>query len=110
LNPTAVASVILTAKSSGDSPTAANAPNNPSPNGSPMPPNRFQPVAINTQNGVPQPGNAQPVIAENEDSTNDDQDNADDSADDQAQPQPEVNAQQQPDPNQPNAGPKTPEQ
>jgi hypothetical protein len=124
---TAVASVILTAKpSSGDAQTAANVPNNPLPNspmpgnGPGMPPNRFQPTAFNAQNGVPQPGqpaNVQPVAAD-EDSKDDEPDTAEDTAEDQAQPaQTDANANananaqpQQPDPNQPNAGPKTPEQ
>ncbi|MGC9988814.1 MAG: hypothetical protein ABSC07_09545 [Terriglobales bacterium] len=125
---TAVASVILTAKpSSGDAQTAANVPNNPLPNNPVpgnalgMPPGRFQPVAINAQNGAPQPGqpggNVQPVAAD-EDSKDDEPDTAEDTAEDQAQPaQTDANANananaqpQQPDPNQPNAGPKTPEQ
>jgi hypothetical protein len=124
---TAVASVILTAKpSSGDAQTAANVPNNQLPNspmpgnGPGMPPNRFQPTAFNAQNGVPQPGqpaNVQPVAAD-EDSKDDEPDTAEDTAEDQAQPaQTDANANananaqpQQPDPNQPNAGPKTPEQ
>ena len=131
-DPGAVTSVILTAKASepGAPQTAANvSENNPSPNGSPMnagpmPPNRFpQPMALNQGNPGPQPGqpgNAQTATADSDDSKDDDQDAADESADDQAQPQagqpaqPDVNAsaqeQQQPDPNQPNAGPKTPEQ
>jgi hypothetical protein len=115
-DPTAVSSVILTPKPSatGETQTAANLNQN---NPGVMPPNRFaQPFS---QPGVvPQPGNVQPANAETDDSAkDDDQDNADENADDQAQPgQPEVNGGnatdqgQQPDPNQPNAGPKTPEQ
>jgi hypothetical protein len=127
-DPTAVSSVILTAKpsSAGDTQTAAKVyQSNPA---AAMPPNRFSPPQpFNQQLIVPQPGNGQPVVgqpanAEGDDSK-DDEDNADDnaadSADDQVQPQPGqpdmtgVNVQdqqQQPDPNQPNAGPKTPEQ
>src|SRR5208282_4250145 len=112
-DPTAVSSVILTPKPSatGETQTAANLNQNTP---GVMPPNRFtQPF---TQPGVvPQPGNVQPANVEADDSAkDDDQDNADENADDQAPPgQPEVNAPdqaQQPDPNQPNAGPKTPEQ
>jgi hypothetical protein len=125
-DPTAIASVILTAKpsSSGDTQTAANVYQN---NPGAMPPNRFPPPQpFNQQLIVPQPGNGQPGVgqpanAEGDDSK-DDEDNADDNADDQAQAQPGQpgqpdmtganvqDQQQQPDPNQPNAGPKTPEQ
>jgi hypothetical protein len=120
-DPTAVSSVILTPKTSspGDVHTAANVfQDNPVP----MPPNRFPPPQpFNQQIIAPQPGNgqpraAQPATAESDESTDEDQ-NADDSADDQAEPgQADAtganaqNQQQQPDPNQPNAGPKTPEQ
>jgi len=115
-DPNAVSSVVLMPKPSaaGETQTAANL-NQPNPGA--MPPNRFtQPF---TQPGVvPQPANVQAANTEPEDNAkDDDQDNADENADDQAQPgqpgQPEVNAQdqeQQPDSNQPNAGPKTPEQ
>jgi hypothetical protein len=120
-DPTAVASVILTAKpsASGETQTAANVPQN---NPGPMPPNRFSPPQPFSPGTLinPQPGHIQPGVAK---STNDDADDKDDdsdnesSADDQPQPaqptQPAANAQdqqQQPDPNQPNAGPKTPEQ
>jgi len=121
-DPTAVSSVVLTLKTSaaGETQTATNVYQN---NPGPMPPNRFpQPQAFNQQLIVPQPGNGQPGVGqpptEGEDSKDEEQDNAEDSADDQAQPgqpgQPDgVNAQDQqgqPDPNQPNAGPKTPEQ
>ncbi|MGO9402621.1 MAG: hypothetical protein ACLPVW_04020 [Terriglobales bacterium] len=112
-DPTAVSSVILTPTPSaaGETQTAANLnPNNPGA----MSPNRFaQP--FNRPSVLPQPGNGQPANAEADDSDkDDDQDNADENADDQAQPA--VNGgnaadqEQQPDPNQPNAGPKTPEQ
>jgi hypothetical protein len=114
-DPTAVASVILTAKTSGgDGQAVANAPVNTAPgnNGQPMPFNRFQPAAVTAQMG--QPGNAQPA-AEDE-NKDDEQENADDNnADDQAQPMQPAQAEaaaQEPaaDPNQPNAGPRTPEQ
>jgi hypothetical protein len=123
-DPASVASVILTAKPSatGEVQTAANVYQTDSP-----PPNRFpqpmpfrQDVVIQRdgqQPGMGQaaPGMAQPGAAEADDSK-DDEDNADDNADDQAQPgQPDasggVQSMQQPDPNQqPNAGPRTPEQ
>ncbi len=119
-NPTAILSVILSPKPSaaGEAQTAANQPPN-NPGG--MPPNRFpQPQPFNQQGFAPQPGNGnvQPANAEGDDSAqNDEQDNAEENADEQAQPgQPEANGgnapdqAQQPDPNQPNAGPKTPEQ
>ncbi len=118
-DPNAVLSVILTPRPpvAGEAQTAANLPPN---NPGVMPPNRFpQPQPFNQPNFVPQPGNVQPANAEGDDSAqNDEQDSAEDNADEQAQPgqQPEANGGnapdqgQQPDPNQPNAGPKTPEQ
>jgi len=122
-DPTAVSSVVLTLKTSaaGETQTAANAYQN---NPGPMPPNRFpQPQPFNQQLIVPQPGNGQPGVgqpasADGDDSKDEEQDNADDNADDQAQAgqpgQPDANGnvqeQQVQDPNQPNAGPKTPEQ
>ena len=122
-DPMVVSSVVLTLKTSaaGETQTAANVYQN---NPGPMPPNRFpQPQPFNQQLIVPQPGNGQPGVgqsanAEGDDSKDEEQDNVDDSADDQAQAgqpgQPDVNGnvqdQQQQDPNQPNAGPKTPEQ
>jgi hypothetical protein len=119
-DPTAVSSVVLLSKppAPGEPQPAATAAavyqNNPTP----MPPNRF-PGPFNRQI-VAQPGqppNAQPAGAD-EDLKDDDQDTAEDNAEDQAQPgqpaQPDAagaNGQQQPpDPNQPKAGPKTPEQ
>jgi len=118
-DPTAVSSVVLLAKpsSAGDNQTAANG------NPGTMPPNSGPPSQpFNRQLIAPMPGqprNGQSVNAE-EDSKDDDSDNADDSADDQARPGQPVrpnmgganaqDQQQQPDPNQPNAGPKTPEQ
>jgi hypothetical protein len=114
-DPTAVSSVVLTSKTSsaGETQTAANTYQN---NPGPMPPNRFPPPQpFNQQLIVQQPGNGQPP-AEADDSTNADEENADENADDQAQAgQPDVNGnvqeqQVQQDPNQPNAGPKTPEQ
>lgn len=115
-DPTMVSSVMLSPKPSaaGETQTAANQRQNIP---GAMPPNRF-PQPFNRQLGVPQPGNVQPANAEVDDSAKDDEqdnaDNADDNAADQAQP--EMNGgdvagqPQPPDPNQPNAGPKTPEQ
>ncbi len=118
-DPTAVSSVVLTPKtpSAGETQSAANVYQG---NQGPMPPNRFPPPQpFNQQLIVPQPG-GQPTT-EGDDSKDDQQEeNADESADadDQAQPgqavSPDVNGnvqdQQAQDPNQPNAGPKTPEQ
>jgi hypothetical protein len=123
-DPQAVSSVILTSKGGeGQTQTASNGfDNSPSPNGTPMggpmPPGRFsQPMA----NLGPRP-NPQPADDSSDASTDDQDAAADDTADDQSQPVPpqpvpdptanaNVNAQeQQPDANQPNAGPKTPEQ
>lgn len=123
-DPTMIASVILSLKPSatGETQTAANLRQNIP---GAMPPNRFpQAQPFNQQLVVPQPANVQPANAETDDSAKDDEqesaDNAEDNADEQAQPeqpgQPEMNGgntagqEQQPDPNQPNAGPKTPEQ
>jgi hypothetical protein len=122
-DPMAVSSVILMAKPSSpgetQTQTAANVYQS---NPRAIPPNRFPPPQPFSQANivVPQPGNGQPGVAQSvnaeADDSKDDEDNADDSADDQAQPgQPGMagaNAQDQPqpDPNQPNAGPKTPEQ
>ncbi len=123
-DPMMISSVILSLKPSatGETKTAANLYQN---NPGATPPNRFpQPQPFNQQLVAPQPGNVQPANAEVDDSAKDDEqdsaDNADDNADDQAQPgqpgQPDMNGgnttgqEQQPDPNQPNAGPKTPEQ
>jgi hypothetical protein len=121
-DPTMVSSVTLSLKPSatGEAQTAANLRQNIP---GAMPPNRFpQAQPFNQQLVVPQPGNVQPGNAETDDSAKDDEqentDNAEDNADDQAQPpaQPEMNGgdvagqPQPPDPSQPNAGPKTPEQ
>ena len=115
-DPTAVSSVVLTPKtpSAGETQSAANVYHG---NQGPMPPNRFPPPQpFNQQLIVPQPA-GQPTT-EGDDSKDDQpEENADD-ADDQAQPgqavSPDVNGnvqdQQAQDPNQPNAGPKTPEQ
>ncbi len=130
---TAVSSVILTPKS-GDSQTqtASNGPDSgSSPNGPTMggaaPPGRFmQPMALNQNLGprAARAGNEQ-AADDNDDAKDDDPDTADDAAtaDDQSQPQaplpaqPDANANanagtqdKQPGANQPNAGPKTPEQ
>jgi hypothetical protein len=120
-DPNAVSSVIITAKPSaaGETQTAANVyQNNPV---AAMPPNRFPQPYAGQQVIVPQAGNGQPAVAQpatEADDSKDDEENADDNADDQAQPgQPDTagtnvqeQQQQQPDPNQPNAGPRTPEQ
>ena len=121
-DPMMISSVVLSLKPSatGETPTAANLYQN---NPGAAPPNRFpQPQPFNRQLVAPQPGNVQPANVEVDDSAKDDEqenaDNAEDNADDQAQPpaQPEMNGgdvagqPQSPDPNQPNAGPKTPEQ
>jgi hypothetical protein len=124
-DPSSVASLILTAKPSatGEVQTVANVYQTDS-----APPNRFpQPMPFQQnvmiqRDGQPAgmgqaaPGLARPEAAD-ADESKDDEDNADDNADDQAQPgQPEasgagVQGLQQPDPNQqPNAGPRTPEQ
>jgi len=111
-DPAAVASVILMLKPSaaGEAQTAANVYRN---NGQPMPPNRLPvPQAFN-----PQAVNAQPA-ADADEAKDEDQENApEENADDQAQSgqaeatEPNPPVQQQPqDPNQPNAGPRTPEQ
>ena len=114
-DPTAVASVILTPKESEaaqpqtQTQAVANVYQN-APAG--MPPNRFP--GAHVFNPQAQPGTA--VAAQADDSKDDDQDTAEDNADEQTQPgqpvQPDTAAaEQQPaDANQPNAGPKTPEQ
>lgn len=119
-DPGAVTSLVLTAKSSpaGEAQTTANIYQNSNDAAVP-PPNRFpQPMPFN-QSVMVQPGSAQPAPAADEEDVKDDEENADDNADDQNQAQqqpmqPDVNGaglqNQQSDPNQPNAGPKTPEQ
>jgi hypothetical protein len=123
-DPTMVSSVTLSPKPSaaGETQSAVNLHQNLP---GAMPPTRLaQPQPFNQQLVVPQPANVQPATAEVDDSAKDDEnadnaDNPDENADEQAQPagQAEMNGgnatgqeQQQPDPNQPNAGPKTPEQ
>jgi hypothetical protein len=118
-DPGAVSSVILTAKpsASGETHTAANVYQN----GQPMPPNGIPAGAFDPSGPhIGRPGNPQPPSADVEESKDDDQETAaDDNADDQTQPvQPQPDTtdaetqgqQPPPDPNQPNAGPKTPEQ
>ena len=128
-DPTAISSVILTQKSSvaGETQTAAVNQNdnqnvyqnNPVPM-QPMHPSRFpqpgmmnQPNMMNPGGGSTPPGVAQPT-ADDDDTKDDDDKDDDDSADGQpavAQPgSPDANSQQTVDPEQPNAGPKTPEQ
>ncbi len=114
-DPAAVSSVVLMAKPSapGATQTAANA-NQGNPGA--MPPSRFQPPQPVNQQVIAQ----QTATAEGDDSKDDEQENAEENADDQTQPGQPAQAditganvqdqQQQPDPNQPNAGPKTPEQ
>ncbi len=126
-NPTSVASVVLSAKPSaaGEAPPGGNVYQGPEANNAgPMAPGRFRgPQGFNQQNLIAQqPGNGQPGVGQpaqpdsGDDAKDDDADNADENADDQAQPGAVVpdpaTADQpaQPDPNQPNAGPKTPEQ
>jgi hypothetical protein len=100
-DPTAVVAVILMPKSAvpGSTQTAAN--------GIPgaMPPNRFPlPPAFNQQNLAQQQNNV-------EADDNNDAEPAEDTAEEQAQPPANVpNPQPSSDPNQPNAGPRTPEQ
>jgi hypothetical protein len=116
-DPTAVASVVLMAKPSaaGDNQPPATVAANVYQNSPPVPPH---PMPFNRPGGFsPQP---QPQVVNPEadsDDAKDDEAEAADDADDQAQPtpggqpgQPDANAQQATDPNQPNAGPKTPEQ
>jgi hypothetical protein len=126
-NPAAVSSIVLSLKpSSGEVQTAANGPTFQQaqqqqpmmPGGRVMPqPFRQQPPGMIT------PGSTPPAGAEAAEENTEDSDNAEDKEDDsdqsqpvQAQPvvvQPEVNVQpdqQVVDPNQPNGGPKTPEQ
>jgi hypothetical protein len=106
-DPAALATVILTPKASATGVTQAAANANPGA----APPNGFpgsQP--FNQQNMVSRSGRGQPANVEADDS-NDTEDTADDTADDQTQPGGTVPNQPQPqDPNQPNAGPRTPEQ
>jgi hypothetical protein len=123
-DPTAVSSVILSAKPSASgeaqaqTQTAANVYRTTP---QPMPPNQFPiPRPFNQQFVPPpaQPANAQTATTDPDDSK-DDQESADENADDQQAEQPtqpdatdaSVQVQQpQADPNQPNAGPRTPEQ
>jgi hypothetical protein len=131
-NPDAVSSVILTSKG-GDGQTQTASSNgfesSPSPGGPPMagamPPNRF---AANLGSRPGRAENPQPADDSNDDAATDEQETADDTAaEDQGQPvvaqpaPPDANAnpaanananpqEPQPDANQPNAGPKTPEQ
>jgi hypothetical protein len=116
-DPAAVASVVLMPKPAmaGEmqpAPTvAANYETNQMPHPGPTAPVRMPNGLFQAQ--PVQPGVNAPPEAEADDAKDDDQDAADD-ADDQAQPgqpgQPDATGQAQPDPNQPNAGPKTPEQ
>jgi len=128
-NPTSVASVVLSPKPSaaGDAPPpGGNVYQDNANNSGPMAPGRFHgPQGFSQQNLIAQqPGNGQPGVGQpaqadsGDDAKDDDTDNTDENADDQAQPgavTPDpaaANAADQPapDPNQPNAGPKTPEQ
>lgn len=113
-DPSAVSSVMLTAKpsSSGETPVGPSMAAGPMvfDNGLPMRPGANPPMIRPTP---AQPGGA----AADDDSKDDDDKDDDDSADDQPKPgQPDATGsaaeqpQQPADPNQPNAGPKTPEQ
>jgi hypothetical protein len=119
-DPAAVSSVVLLPKAGGapEVQTVANAAPN---NQVSTPQAQFARGGFNRGQIIvqqsPQPGNPQPANAEEDKSADDDSDSSADNADDQAQPgqamQPGANGQdqaQQPDPNQPNSGPKTPEQ
>jgi hypothetical protein len=119
-DPAAISSVILTAKTAtpGQTQTAANVYQN---NPGQMPPNRFPPPQPQPfgQAMVQPPNQAMVQQANTEsDDTKDEEENPDDNADnanadEQAQGQPGVEVQDQQqaqDPNQPNAGPRTPEQ
>lgn len=121
-DPTAVASVILTPKEvlvGGAPQTATNVAANAyqTTAGSPTPPGRFPGSRGFNPQGATGPRNT--PAAESDDAKDDDQETAEDNTDDQTQPaqqvQPDATAaaeqQVQPtDANQPNAGPKTPEQ
>jgi hypothetical protein len=115
-DPGAVSSVMLMAKplAPGETQTAANVYQSDSEE---KPANNFpHPQAFNPQIVPLRAGSAQRVAGQPASPDADDKDDdadSDDSADDQVQPQPDPNAangQDQPDANQPNAGPKTPEQ
>jgi hypothetical protein len=123
-DPTAVSSVILTAKPSASGETQPAPPVYQSESAStpPSPVVPFRRQLLVGPGGRPAlpPGAAAENEDSNKDKDKDDDDSADD-ADDQAQPdkpaQPDANSAngnqdqpQPPDPNQPNAGPKTPEQ
>ncbi len=123
-DPNAVSSVVLIAKSSSPGDTQAAANPNPGNPGTMAPSGivRPQPFNRSAMAAMPgQPGNGQPANAEED--KDDDADSPDDNTDEPAQQgqpaQPDsaganangnVQDQGQTDPNQPNAGPKTPEQ
>jgi hypothetical protein len=114
-DPAVVSSIILTSKTPapGDTQTAANVPQSPPSPGIVMPPHPIPPSPGFNPQGQPQiaPGGAEADESANEENTDD---NA--NAEDQAQPgqpgQPDVNGAntEQQQPQDPNAGPKTPEQ
>jgi hypothetical protein len=117
-DPFAISSVMLMSKqpSPGDVQTAANVYQAPAETPVAVPPVRpfsMQQVMM-PQPGSGQPGAAQPAAADAEDKDDEKDDDSADDSDDQAQTpsgQPGAAQDQQPgDPNQPNAGPKTPEQ
>jgi hypothetical protein len=114
-DPSVVSSIILTTKSSagGETQTAANvlqnSPQNSPPPGVMVPPHpTAAPPGFNPQMGQPAPSGA----ADAEDTKEEEQDTTveENANEDQAQPGQVDQGQPQPDPNQPNAGPKTPEQ
>src|ERR1700688_2179051 len=116
-DPAVVSSIILTSKTPapGDTQTAAvNVPQSPPSPGIVMPPHPIPPSPGFNPQGQPQVGSGG---AEADESANEENTDDNANAEDQAQPgqpgQPDVNSaaeQQQPQPQDPNAGPKTPEQ
>ena len=119
-DPAVVSSVILTSKTppGGEIPTAvaSSATNNPTP-GLVMPPHPIAaPQAFNPQGQQQQPVQPGGEVVDDGNTDEPADDSANANADDQAQPDgnganaQEQQQQQQQDPNQPNAGPKTPEQ
>jgi hypothetical protein len=113
-DPSVISSIILTTKSSagGETQTAANVPQN-SPPGVMVPPHPMAPPPGFNQNmGQPTPpaGDTEETKEDEQDTTVDDNANAEDQTQQQGQPGQVDQGQPQPDPNQPNTGPKTPEQ
>jgi hypothetical protein len=115
-DPSVISSIILTAKSSagGETQTAANVPQSSSSPVMMAPPHPMAPPpGFNQQMGQPTPpgpGDAEDTKEEEQDNTVDDNANSEDQAQPGQPGQVDQGQQPQPDPNQPNAGPKTPEQ